>query len=445
MFSAITTGVHMSLVTSNDTRESPRLIYDPEPSEGMVHRSYLSPDRKWVLLAEMVRPAWQPCRLFAIDGSANRRVGPNGQCTNAAWSPDGTWMYFSSNSSGSFHLWRQRFPDGMPEQISFGPGEEEGVALTADGRSLLTSIGNRQSSIWVRDASGEREVSTEGYAFVPAVPNAGSVQPLSPDGHLLYLVRKGAVRYSGPGERVGELWQSDLRTSRSEALLPGIDVSGYDVSRDGRRLAFAALDDRGRSHIWLMSADRRTSPRQLSAIEGDSPRFGAAGNVYFRKTDGGSSFIYRLGTDGEPTKVVDRDVAFLMSVSPDEAWIVARVQARPGADSTQENVAFSTRGQPTIRLCDTACEVDWTPDGLSLVLRVGGKAWPPRGRTYVVALRPGEMLPHFPREGVRSEAELSGFRISNILEGTVYPRDAARETAFVRTTTQRNIFRIPVP
>jgi Tol biopolymer transport system component len=353
-------------------------------------------------------------------------------------------MYFSSNTSGSFHLWRQRFPDGRPEQISFGPGEEEGIALAPDGRSVLTSIGNRQSSIWLRDTSGEHEVSTEGYAFLPALPNAGIAQPFSNDGHLLYLVRKGAVRYAGPGERVGELWQVDLETSRSEALLPGIAVTGYAVSRDGSQIAFAALDERGKSHIWLRPTNRRIAPRQLSTIEGDSPRFGANGNVYFRKTEGGSSFIYRVSASGETTKAVDRPVAYLLSVSPDEAWLVARVQAVPGTDSTQENLAFSTRGEPTIRLCDAVCEIDWTPDATALVLRVGGEAWL-RRRTFVIALKPGEVLPPFPTNGVRSEADVAGFPVSEVVEGAAYPRGAARAVAFVRSATQRNIFRIPLP
>jgi hypothetical protein len=42
---------------------------------------------------------------------------------------------------GRSHLWRQRFPDGSPEQITFGPTEEEGVAVEKTGRSLITSAG----------------------------------------------------------------------------------------------------------------------------------------------------------------------------------------------------------------------------------------------------------------------------------------------------------------
>jgi len=40
----------------------------------MAHYSYLSPDRKWVLIVEMDHTtAWQPCRLVPFDGSSMGR------------------------------------------------------------------------------------------------------------------------------------------------------------------------------------------------------------------------------------------------------------------------------------------------------------------------------------------------------------------------------------
>jgi eukaryotic-like serine/threonine-protein kinase len=51
-------------------------------------------------------------------------VGPDGTCVAAAWSPDGTWMYFSATVDGSSHLWRQAFPNGAPQQFTSGPTEE---------------------------------------------------------------------------------------------------------------------------------------------------------------------------------------------------------------------------------------------------------------------------------------------------------------------------------
>ena len=445
LFSEITGGLHMNVVSADDKRQAVRVVYSPDGERGMAHHSYPSPDGAWVLIAEMMAPVWQPCRLVAMNGHTSRRVGPEGQCTSAAWSPDGNWMYFSSNSSGSFHIWRQRFPDGTPEQISFGPTEEEGVAVAPDGRSLLTSVGNRQSSLWVRDAAGEHEVSGEGYTFIPALPNSGMSQPFSTDGRLLYLVREGAVRFAGPGERAGELWRTDLRTSQSEALFPGVRVNGYDVSRDGRQIVFAALDDRGTSHVWLGRTDRRTAPRQLSTLEADSPHFGANGSVYCRSSEGGASFIYRISDTGEAAKAVVRPVDFFLTVSPGDAWLVARVTTAPGVDSSQENLAFPTRGGPPVRLCRTACEVDWTANAKSLVVRLGGSDMPSGARTFVIALRPGETLPRLPPLGIRSEADLAGLHISQVVDGSVYPADAAPLVAFVRSTTQRNIYRIPLP
>jgi len=91
LFSTISTGVHMKLATSNVSRTDERDVYAPaDHMQGMVHRSTLSPDRKWVLLVEMDSQWWRRCRLVPFDGSsAGQQVGPEGSCTWAQWSPDG--------------------------------------------------------------------------------------------------------------------------------------------------------------------------------------------------------------------------------------------------------------------------------------------------------------------------------------------------------------------
>jgi serine/threonine protein kinase len=159
LFSEIKSGLHMGIVTATDSRAASREIYLPPDEHGMAHYSYLSPDRRSVLVVEMsgTHAFTQPCRLVPFDGSsAGRQVGPQGTCLSAAWSPDGRWMYFAAVVGGASHLWRQRFPDGAPEQITFGPLEEEGIAVAPDGRSLVTSIGMRRSAVWIHDAAGER-------------------------------------------------------------------------------------------------------------------------------------------------------------------------------------------------------------------------------------------------------------------------------------------------
>src|SRR5207237_2276963 len=138
---------------ANESRTETRDVYVPEDIRGMAHRSYQSPDGKWVIAVEMDRSGWLPCRLVSFDGSSPSKVvgPPRGMCIYAAWSPDGGWMYFSSNASGSFQIWRQRFPDGKPEQLTVGPTVAEGIAISPDGRSLITSLGLSQRSVWLHE------------------------------------------------------------------------------------------------------------------------------------------------------------------------------------------------------------------------------------------------------------------------------------------------------
>ena len=135
LFSEVRTGNHMGIVTAAESRSESHDLYFPHLSaSGMAHRSYRSPDGASVLVVEMDdRSAWVPCRLLPFDGSsAGHPVGPlQSRCTNAAWTPDGRWMFFSADAGDGFHLWRQRFPDGAPEQITSGPTEEEGLAYCA--------------------------------------------------------------------------------------------------------------------------------------------------------------------------------------------------------------------------------------------------------------------------------------------------------------------------
>jgi hypothetical protein len=82
-------------------------------------------------------------------------------------------MYFSADVGTGFHLWRQRTGDHEPEQITFGATEEEGIAVAPDGRSLVTSVGIAQRSVWLRDRLNDRQISLEGYAYFPLISADG--------------------------------------------------------------------------------------------------------------------------------------------------------------------------------------------------------------------------------------------------------------------------------
>ena len=433
-------GLQMRLAASTESRADARTIYQPSDDQGMVHHSSLSPDRKSVLLVEMVSNIFKPCRVVPAYGSSmGTRAGPDGQCTAAAWSPDGRWMYLSVKVNRVFHIWRQRSPDGRPEQLTTGPSEEENIAVAPDGHSLLTSLGTSQSAVWVHDADGDREVSGEGFAFVPTLAPAMS-QPFSADGRkLFYLIRK-STQFAGLDQRSGVLWMTDLDTGRRASVLPGLEVIGYDVSRDGTRIVLAALDDTGASHLWLGRLDGQVPPRQLLSVEADSPRFGVHDDIFFRMREGNARFIFRMGADGSDIhKAIAEPILFFMGISPDAEWLTARVvSAGPEESDRGAVVAYPAKGGSAVPVCDE-CETDWTPSGKGFVIR-----GLPNQRTLVIALAPGESFPHLPKGGLRSEADATGLRV-DAGDGFRYPGRNASQYAYVKETTQRNIYRVPLP
>jgi hypothetical protein len=261
---------------------------------------------------------------------------------------------------------------------------------------------------------------------------------------VFYLVRQGAVRFSGGEDRVGELWATDLETGRHRSILQGRQVIGYDVSHDGRQLAFAALDERGISHVWLTRLDRSDPPRQLAEFEADSPRFDATGDIFCRGVENGTRFVYRLREDRAPEKAIRQPVLFFQTTSPDGTWLIVRVQPADRQDRHQVTMAFPTAGGPPVPLC-AICEVDWMPNGRSLVIRFPPSNPAAPGRTFMVTLESGSTLPRWPAQGIRSRDDLNHLRITRELEGWIYPSDTGPAYVFARSTTQRNIQRVPLP
>src|SRR6202020_1711536 len=109
-----------------------------------------------------------PCRVISFQGPGNiRLVGPpTGSCLAGAWSPDGKWIYLNARTD-DFHIWRQRFPDGKPQQLTFGPTSQEGIAIASDGRSIITSVGSQDHTVWMHDKDGDHQISSEGDASSP--------------------------------------------------------------------------------------------------------------------------------------------------------------------------------------------------------------------------------------------------------------------------------------
>jgi Tol biopolymer transport system component len=424
LFSEVMSGtlVHMGIVTSQESRAEQRQIYFPEHLRAMAHYSYLSPDQKSILAVEM-DPTWLPCRLVTIDkASLGRQAGPSGECTAAAWSPDGKWMYFTAVVNGASHLWRQKFPDGPPEQITKGPGEEQGLAMAPDGKSLISSVGVRKSSVWIHDAAGERPLSPEGSATSPKFSGDGK--------RVYYLLRKNT---SG----ANELWSTELASGISHSALPGVALLDFDISRDGQQVAYTARK-RSDSQIFLAPLDGSAPPR-LVVRGGNQVGFGAAGELVFRQLGAQANYLARVKTDGTGfERVLDGPILDMGFVSPEGSW--ATVAGIGGVDGT---FAVSLKDRTRKLICSGLCQPRWSANGAYLYVTMNPT--PTQARpTLVFPIPPGASLPALPPEGLGPHAgeELTG--IQKIDEDWPGPGPSQQTYAFVKSEFVANLFRIPL-
>ncbi len=446
LFSSIRTGIHMKLCTSNASRSDERDIYVPQDRRhGMVHRSVLSQDGKWVLLVEMDSQWWRRCRVVPFDGSSEgRQVGPEGSCTWAQWSSDGKWMYFTvdTRAAGS-HVWRQRFPDGEPQQVTpSGAAEEEGLAMMPDSKSFITTSGTQQSTVWLHDEkTGERQITSEGYSFSPT---------LSSDGKKVYCLRRVAGSHSYFS---GELWVSDIVTGVAEPLFPGLVLTHFALSPDSKKVVFATEQGQARSGIWIGWLDGTQAPQQLTFGGEYRAFFGKPGQILYQGTQP-SPKIMSMNEEGrDQVAASDVEIMQLQSVSPDGQWALAGATPPGGhGDKNVMVIAVPLGGGAPITVCDscsfgfgstrlTVPLVLWSPDGKWVYVAL--RQFPfGSSKTAAIPIKPGAAPPTFAK-GFGSEADFAripGARLIN--QNDVSPGPSPDFFVSKRLSAKANLFRI---
>ncbi len=283
------------------------------------------------------------------DGKNLKKIFALGKkCDFPVFSPDGRWLYFQANTTGSYQIYRCR-PDGA-DVTNISPGDRlgkewnqaYGAALAADGRKMVYTVHNGASGrVVVADADGSnpRFVAPQlGYIYMAC---------LSPDGDR--------VVFSGP-------------------------AAGY-------RLKLVQLPD--------------GKPIDLTPQHPDSyvPRFTPDGKtiIFFRR-DGD---VYSVGADGAQMRRLtegNRYVEFRLSpldrhgssdppdLSPDGKHIAYIAVKKGVPNGCTMDVDGKNQKQITFR--KTPCgRVRWSPDGRWLAFVSFEESLP---QLFVVAAAGGE-------------------------------------------------------
>jgi Tol biopolymer transport system component len=436
LFSEAPSGIHLGVVMETITGEDRRDIYSPKHERGMAHYSFPSPDRRWALVVEMdENGGWSPCRLVGLAGQQpTQAVGPAGACTSAGWSPDGRWMYFTAVAKGQSHVWQERFPEGGPEQLTFGPTEENGIAVEPDGHALITSAGVHESAIWIHDERGERSLSSEGEVLRLPSPVFSA-----DDREIYYLLR----RWESSG---AELWRTTVETGTSEVVFPGIAMTGFDISPDAKQVVYTTRGTDGSTELWVAAMDRSAPPAKVNISGAHSPRFGGRGQILFQRAEGAANYLEQIDPDGTHlSKAFPFPILDFQNVSPGRKWVLADLPQTPGS-STPALMAIPLDGERPRRICAGYCTPAWSTDGRFLFVPVELASRTSAGRSLAIPVGAGEELPEFPAGGIALMAnagEISG--AVSVGRAEFVPGRNPDEYVWVNTAAHLNLYRLSLP
>jgi DNA-binding winged helix-turn-helix (wHTH) protein/Tol biopolymer transport system component len=434
LFSRVRSGLHMGLVMGTLTSQHFRNVYFPTNERAMVHYSAASSDRKTALAVEMdERGDWGPCRIVSLNGSfPPRQAGPGAPCTSAVWSPDGSWMYFTVATEGAQHVWRQKYPDGVPQQITFGPTSEEGLQMESGGHSLITALGMRENSIWLHDSKGDRPIVTEGeiLGFGERYPPS-----FTEDGRYIYYLARAR-----PGSEP-ELWRVEVNSGKSEAVFPGLPMLTYDISRDGTEVLYSNSAAKGTAQIGIAALNKSFPPRQIPVPGSFQPYFGPGKKILFLQTENNRNYLEEMNLDGSgrrralPFQIID-----CLSISPARRWLFV---AKGNGDKSLEILAVSLKGDPPRTICTSPCYSKWSPNGKWLFVPVTHSSGNDPGRSLAIPIGSDETLPELPAGGIEPNSRpilVKGAQLIN--RESILPGAGPSQYAYLKGGVHRNLYRI---
>jgi Tol biopolymer transport system component len=141
-----------------------------------------------------------------------------------SWSRDGKWIYFTSDRTGRWEIWRIPAQDGVAEQITSNGGY---VALeSADGKTLYYT---KTGSYWGTPLYASTLGGSEERRVVEAIVGRG----FDVLGDRIYYI-------TAIGPRTAEIRFHELATGRSRIVstieaTPGL---GLSISPDRKRILF---------------------------------------------------------------------------------------------------------------------------------------------------------------------------------------------------------------
>jgi Tol biopolymer transport system component len=215
------------------------------------------------------------------DGSGVTPLPGGGDAFNAAWSPDGKRIAFTTRRDGNPEIYLMDADGGDPTNLTKGPGLDDHAVWSPDGKRIaFVSEREGQERVYVMnaDGSGQRKLAAgSDPAWSPdgrQIVFAASVPHRSPDGKLIAFPCQAQPSAFDPGySRIGVMDANGSNVGQPPPTpATGPSDGAPSWSPDGEEIAF----DRGvrdEHALFVMATDgsgaRQVTPWWLSAGQPD--------------------------------------------------------------------------------------------------------------------------------------------------------------------------------
>jgi len=305
--------------------------------------------KRQLFAGDAVQPNWSPngkrIAFWALHAGSGRRdiwtITTNGDAPvqitndealdwNPVWSPDGKFLYFASNRSGSMNFWRVPIDQtsgkilGEIEPVTTPSTYSQHLNFSNNGNQLIYVQKSESVNLFQRDwdavqekIGNEEKSITQGSRFI-------SAPDLSTDGTMFV--------YSSQGEKQEDLFLLGKDGTTRQLTNDSFNDRSPQWSPDGNLIAFYS-DRSGRFEIWIVNADG-SGLRQITY------------------TSGQPIFFPIWSADGKQILFKQRDeMPFIVDVNKN--WYEQTPMQLPKSVKTTATMNFWVK--------------DWSPDGTKLL------------------------------------------------------------------------------
>ncbi len=324
--------------------------------------------------------------------------------TDAAFSPDGKFIAFSSTKGGSSHIWLKIVGEGEPQPLTKGEGFNRNPVWSSDGRQIAyVSLEGNQAALWRIPAIGGAPVS---LGTLPA--NSPRLRLWSKDKTKIYYeARRNLFAFDIASDQATKITNFDEINSSAQhfSLSPAEDRIAYVEGKagqfdvwvvpikggaptqltndtasdrfpfwhpDGERILYSSRRDRT-FQICVAYLDGR-QPLQLTTSENDSLMTDVSKDgtkiLYGTAREESDIWGVNIDTGNELEVTSDSGVEFWPDVMPDGKKVVFQAVRGMNFGSKLARCRILVKspeaeGQQTL-LLENGLDPKWSPDGSRL-------------------------------------------------------------------------------